>query len=74
MPATAPASPQPERPPCAAVLEARAGLAEADAVLRQAASQRRQLWELADRLVGLERGGRREAERLLWEARYQVRS
>ena len=61
-------------PPSPALLEARAGVQEADALLRQAHAQRRQLWELADRLMAAERGGRREAERALWEAQHQVRA
>lgn len=75
LPTTPPRSPEP--PPAevsAAVLEAREGVAEADALLRMAHQQRRQLWELADRLMAVERGGRWEAERLQWEARHQVRS
>lgn len=61
-------------PPSPALLEARAGVQEADALLRQAHAQRRQLWDLADRLLAAERGGRREAERALWQARHQVRA
>lgn len=45
---------------------------EADAVLHQAHHQRRQLFDLADRLVAAERGGRWEAERQLWDARLQA--
>lgn len=60
------------RPGAAALLEVRAGVAEAEGVLRQANQQRRQLFDLADRLLALERGGRREAERQLWEAWHQV--
>lgn len=63
----------PPAPASPALLEARAGVQEADALLRQAQAQRRQLWDLADRLLAAERGGRWEAERALGQARHQVR-
>lgn len=65
--------PSPPSPPSPALLEARAGVQEANAVLRQAQAQRRQLWDLADRLLAAERGGRWEAEQALGQARRQVK-
>lgn len=63
----------PPAPASPALLEARAGVQEADALLRQAQAQRWQLWDLADRLLATERGGRWEAEQALGQARHQVR-
>lgn len=65
-------SPSPRAPSSPALAEAAAGVREAEAVLRAAHEQRRQLWGLADRLMAVERGRARSAEEQLWEARQQV--
>lgn len=63
---------QGHRPAAQALLEAQAGVAEAEAAVQQARRQRHELWQLVDRLMATERGRAREAEGQLWEARYQV--
>ena len=45
---------------------------EATLLLQQAEAQRQELWGLLDRLVAGKEGRAREAERLLWDARYEV--
>jgi hypothetical protein len=46
---------------------------EAAQLLQQAEAQREELWGLLDRVMAAKEGRAREAERLLWDARYEVR-